>query len=200
MKVVNAGDVKSFWDYMTKRYKTVMVNKANANEMKIIASMLSMFGIMDYKKFMSQFCTTIGNRIYLSTNYNKLKEVDKIALCVHEHVHVRQFREDPALSMIKYATNRAERTLYECEAYRSNMEILFYLTGSFPSPADYANLLVHYNVDKKDIKFANEYLTKSADVIKKGGIITPESKVAITWMKKNLVDAIPNLRVVKRRR
>lgn len=185
MKSVSSDNVQSLWDYMTKKYRSNVIYKASSDEMKLIASILNAFEVVDYKKFMSQFCTTIGNNIYLSTNYHKILEVDQVALCVHEHVHVRQFKEDPT-SMLKYAVDRSKRTLYECEAYRSNMEILFYLTGKHPSPTEYANLLKYYNVNKKDITFAKEYLTKSAAIIDKGGVVTLESKVAIAWMNKNL--------------
>lgn len=171
------------WLYLTKKYKTEVVKKADAKEMKVIGEFLDAVGVLDDKDFMDRFSTTLGNRIYLCNNYEALSELDKIGTCVHEHVHVRQWRMNPVLSPLQYAADRARRTAFECEAYRANMEMTFFLTGKCPDPKKVADLLKSYNVNKDDLKFAQAYLSKAADIVKRGGVVTRESKTAIGYLK-----------------
>lgn len=173
------------WKHMARKYRTVVVPKAGAEEMQAVAAALALMGIMDAKAFLSKYTTTVGNRIYVPFEIGNDDEYPlyaQLATCVHEHVHVRQFRDDPPVFIMGYCLDSSRRTLLECEAYRASMEMAFWITDRCPSPAKTAAQLRDYACTDKDIKVATTYLRAAASVIKKGGVVTPESKVALAWL------------------
>lgn len=184
---ITTEQTKAFWKYITKKYKTHVKNKSDSDEIKLIASLLSIAGIMDADKFLNNYTQTLGSNIYPNFTVGDPGKVPldlQAAVCIHEHVHVRQFRS--ADFVWGYCINSAKRTLYECEAYRANMEIGFWFTGKCQTPSSIVKAMKGYNLTNDDLKFAQEYLTKSAAIIKQGAVMTPESQVAIAWLKRYL--------------
>jgi hypothetical protein len=64
------------------------------------------------------------------------------------------------------------------------MEIYWFFTGKLIKPATLANTLKYYGVRKGDIRVTKKHLVISAEVVKRGGVITGPSKVAIAWWKR----------------
>lgn len=192
MKVLTPEIVKAFWAFMCKKYKTRAVYKPKAAEMKIVAHALELIGVMNVADFLSRCSTTVGNRIYIPFKPGdtfKVSLVDQVSTCVHEHVHVRQFKTGSFIG--EYCLDSSKRTLYECEAYRANMEMEFYLVRDYPSPAGIADALVKsYGCTSKDRDFAKKYLTQASAIVRKGGVVTPETKVAKAWLEKQALSAI----------
>ena len=176
--------VKDFWRYMTRKYKTRVVSKANADEMHLVAGALAAMGIMDAKKFLEKYTTTLWGTIYVPfvPGDRETDLVAQVTICVHEHVHVRQFK-DPEFAA-EYLRSSAKRALHEAEAYRATMEMFHLFFGTFPAASALAKGLKSYACTPADIEVAKTYLEKAAAVIKKGGVVTPESKVALAWLKK----------------
>jgi hypothetical protein len=191
MKVLTPEVVKAFWSYMCKHYGTTAVNKPKSAEMKIAAHALELMGIMDASDFLSEFSTTVGERIYIPFKPGdtfKVSLVDQAAICVHEHVHVRQFKHAQFIG--EYCLDSSKRALYECEAYRASMETSFYLVKDYPSPKAIAESLKAYNCNEKDRMFAKKYLTQASAIVRRGGVVTPETKVAKAWLEKVALSAI----------
>lgn len=181
-RVITPEDTKAFWNYMSRKRGSHVVSKSDAAEMQIAAASLALMGIMDAKKFLSNYSTTIVNRIYVPFEIggDTPSLAAQVATCVHEHVHVRQFRDMEFVP--EYCLSSAKRAALECDAYRATMEMMFWMTGNCPSPKVTANLLRSYACTQEDIDFSEKYLRSAAEVIKKGGILTPESKIAIKWL------------------
>lgn len=181
---LSGEDVTAFWKFMCKKYGTRAVSKADAVEMRAVSGALAAMGIMDEKEFLKSYTTTVGNTIYVPTvpGGPDADLVSQVAICVHEHVHVRQFK-DPLYS-VSYLASSPNRTIYECEAYRATMEMVYALTGKCSRSVVLARGLKNYACTQADIEVAQIYLGKAASVIKKGGVVTPESKVALAWLRK----------------
>ena len=190
MIALTESQVVGLWKYMTKKYGTVVVSKARADEMQAAAAALALMGIMDAKTFLSEYTTTIGKRIYVPFEVGNASDCSlysQVQICVHEHVHVRQFKDDKALFFLQYCLDSSKRASFECEAYVASMEMIFQITDVCPSPAKTASLLKAYGCNKSDVNVAAVYLKAASSVIKKGGVITPESKIALSWLHKNVL-------------
>lgn len=167
---------------MTRKYGTTVKTK-DAIEMQIIGAALALMGIMDRETFVRNFTITLGHGIYpnfLVGDPSWIPLISQVAVCVHEHVHVRQFHS--ADFAWDYCLDSSKRTLHECEACRASMEMAYWFTGKCPTPASIVKKLGAYNLTDDDLAFAGTWLTKAAAIVRKGGIVTPESKVAIAWL------------------
>lgn len=184
------SDVESFWKYFCKKYGTRVVVKAEAVEMQVVAEALATMGIMNATRFLKDFTTTLGRNIYtpfIPGNCVSTADcISQIAICVHEHVHVRQFK-DPAYAA-EYLGSSSKRALHEAEAYRASMEMLYLLSGRMPRADVLAAKLKNYACTSADVEVVRVYLRKAAIVVRGGGLVTPESIVAKKWlMNKGLV-------------
>ena len=184
-RTITSKQTIAFWKYMSKKYGTTAVPKAGAVEMQGAATMLALMGIMDAKKFLSKYTTTLGDRIYVPFEIGNAANcplVDQVAICVHEHVHVQQFS---SINFIwDYCLDSSKRATHECRAYVASMEMVYFFTGKCPSPTRIAKQLVAYNCTMDDVEYATKFLTTTAHIIRRGGVVTPESKVAISWFGK----------------
>jgi hypothetical protein len=154
--------------------------------MRAIGAMLAAMGIMDAADFLARYTTTLGHRIYPCFTVGDPATMpfpDQAAVCVHEHVHVRQF--EVASFAGEYCACGGLRTQFECEAYRATMEIAFWFSGKCPATTTILRALKGYALGADDLAFARVYLDKAAAVIRRGGVVTPEAKVAIAWLKRN---------------
>ena len=185
MKKLTPVIVKDFWKYMHKKYGTSVVNKGNSKEMKLIDAVLSIIGVMDKGDFLDKFTTTIGHKIYVPFTIGDDTMVSlesQVATCVHEHVHVRQFKETGFAW--EYLMDSSKRAVFECEAYRATMEMWFYLKSDYPTPKSISDSLKAYNCTAKDRAFAKKYLQKTSAIVRRGGVVTAESKTAKKWLEK----------------
>lgn len=187
VRIITSDQTVAFWKYMCRKYGT-KVKEKTAPEMQVIGAVLAAMGIMDRAKFTRDFSITLGHSIYPCFEIGdpgKVALAAQVGICVHEHVHVRQFHK--ADFTWDYCLDSSKRAAAEAEAYRATMEVAYWLTGRCPSPIAMANGLRAYACTERDVAFAQTYLDKAAAVVKKGGIITPESKVAIKWLASRLV-------------
>jgi len=179
---ITSAQTIAFWRCMTRKYGTTVKAKS-APEMQVIGAVLAAMGIMDRTQFLRDFTITLGHGTYPNFNVGDDAKVALIAqagVCVHEHVHVRQFHS--ADFAWDYCLDSSKRTLSECEAYRASMEMAYWFTGRCPAPSSIVGKLGSYNLTEDDLAFAGEWLTKAAAIVRKGGIITPEAQVAIKWL------------------
>ena len=182
MRSINQVQTVAFWKYMNRKYGTTVKAKT-APEMQIIGAVLAAMGIMDRKKFVRDFTITLGHGIYPNFSVGDGSWVSlesQVAVCVHEHAHVRQFHS--ADFAWDYCLDSSKRALSECEAYRASMEMAYWFTGKCPTPSSIVGKLGSYNLTEDDLAFAGEWLTKAAAIVRKGGIVTQESQVAIKWL------------------
>ena len=198
MKITNK-QVQVFWKYMAKKYNFKIVTKQDSDEMKLVGWFLDQIGVQKKKEFLNTYTTTIilgGWRcVYVPFEIGVGGRDDlirQIAVCVHECQHVVQADRETA-QPIKYLSSDASRAFYEADAYRANMEIVWFFTGKLLSPAILANQLKGYSIGKADRRIVEKHLIIASKVVKRGGVITGPSKVAIRWWKAQ------NMRVRSRR-
>jgi hypothetical protein len=178
---------------MGRKYKFKVIQKATADEMEAIAWALDMMGIQDEKKFLERYTTTIGSRVYVPFEVGKGSQgqlINQIKTCVHESQHRVQDMRDPGFKA-KYLVSDSSRTHYEVDAYRTNMEMHWYFYQKLLSATSLANGLKGYGVGSADIRVAKKHLTIAGKVVKRGGVVTGTSKVAIAWLKKNVKTGKP---------
>lgn len=179
---ITSTQTVAFWKYMNRKYGTTVKAKSEP-EMQIIGAALALMGIMDREKFARDFSITLGHGIYpnfVVGDVFKVAPISQAVVCVHEHVHVRQFHS--ADFVWDYCLDSSKRTVKECEGYRASMEMTYWFTGRCPTPASIVTKLGSYNLTADDLAFAGTWLTKAAAIVRKGGIVTPESQVAIKWL------------------
>lgn len=212
---ITSRRVRRYWQYMSNHYNTKILQKEDdlldiieaakgknimqlvsglsrldeGDEIGLIALFLDKIGTLDVEKFMTRYTTTLGDRIYIpfeigDDSTHSLKA--QIKICTHEHEHVLQFREKGLEFVIRYLADRAQRALYEAEAFRCNMEIDMLLTGNAPRATGYANALEDYGCTEDDIMVVEKALRLARQTIASGGITTRAGKVGIRWLKKNL--------------
>jgi hypothetical protein len=180
--------VKSYWEYMTRKHRTEVRYKTDAEEMKSLADLLSVMGVLDPTDFMTRFATTIGRTIYLPFQIGDASSFSlwsQIEIGAHEHQHVVQLDSDPNFFSTNYVLDPTKRAHYEAEAYRVSMTMNFWATGCAPQPDMYVESLKHYGIDEKGIDFAREYLRLSRPTILTHGIPDQAAKDTIGWFQTN---------------
>jgi len=73
-----------------------IINKKDSKFMKLLS-----FLIFFNKNFMTSFTTTIGNIIYVSTEFEQRENISKVITLLHEFVHFQQKNNDK-LFQVKY--------------------------------------------------------------------------------------------------
>lgn len=184
---VTSDDVKEFWKYMSKKYKFDIVTKSDAVEMKIVGWALDQMGILDKNDFLKKYATTIclgsWRCVYVPFEIGKggiTQLIAQVETCVHESQHMVQADRDP-LYAIKYLSSDTNRTYYEVDAYRTNMELHYFFTGKLISPKAIADTLAAYSIGLADRRIAEKHLTVAAKIVQRGGVVTNSSKVSIRW-------------------
>jgi len=224
MKELTPSLVADFWAFMEERYDTTVLHKdddlikiiraagnkdwsemfrnlTNLNqgdEIGLVALFLAKLGHIDVARFMERYTTTLGDRIYVpynpgeATPEHSLKS--QLLTCVHEHRHVKQFREAELHGMsfaIRYLADRAQRAIYEAEAFRAALEVEWFLSDGKLTEAQVLRrpeILVDYACEAADIEVAKQYLKMSFKTIKHGGSIDNIARVAVAWLRVRLED------------
>lgn len=187
---VEPGEVVAFWRFMQERFGTTVMNKGDAVEMQLLAQALRLLGVQDRERFLRYFTTTLVRRIYTPFEIGVPQEGwdlwKQMVVCVHEHQHVVQHDREGLRFEIGYLSDRAARTLWEAEAYRSDLEIHFWRYGTTPSAYDLAAHLTEYGGRPGDVEVAWKTLVLSAAAIRRGAVINKASSVALGWLNTHL--------------
>ena len=193
----SAALVRDFWAFMTKRFGTRVIAKADAIEMRAVGAALDAMGVADKRDFMSRFATTVGRRIYLpftpGDDNSTWDPWEQLRTCAHEHTHVVQFDRDGALRFgYRYLRSDSARAQYEAEARTTELELHFWRFGSIPRLELAVEGLASYSLGKSDIAAALTTLRSNAEAVKRGAVLTKAGRIAIHWLN----DHAPELRLV----
>jgi len=186
MTVANPDVVRGLWDHMVAHYDARVMDKADSEDMELVARFLDQLGVMDGETFLRRYTTTIGRTIYvpfqIGVDQGRHSLHGQVRLCAHEFQHVVQHIREPGRYELEYLTDTAARARLEAEAFRSNMELEWFLTGRLLRPMDLADNLVAYACTDADVAVAAKALSMSSRVVSKGGVINEASKVAIAYL------------------
>lgn len=184
--------VSDFWTFMTGHFQTQVIDKANAPEMQVVASLLAALGLVDRATFLKDYATTIGHHIYLPFTVGTPGAANgwglwsQIIVSAHEHQHVVEYEAlGPIAYDYRYITDTPSRARFEAEAYRASLELNWWRTKTMPSPASLAALLHGYGCTDTDVAMAKTVLDASADAIRHGAVLNQASAVAIGWLNAN---------------
>ncbi len=180
-------DVRQAWRVTCAKYGTVVVDKATAEDQKLIAKILDAMGIVPDDAFMTRFVTTLGSRIYVPFTpgtatpiWSLRAQVDVLG---HEHEHVWQDRGAGGVEYaFRYATNSTMRAYYEMQAYRVDMAIEWQLWRNELDPSAVASVLRNYDCDEADIVMVTKMLRLSMVSIRKGAVPSEVARFVIDWM------------------
>lgn len=191
---IQPEEVWAFWRFMQDHYRTTVVNKRDALEMQLVAQALDVLGIQSRDRFLRNFTTTLGRRIYTPFEVGSPRGGwdlwSQVVICVHEHQHVVQHDREGLSFEVSYLADRAARARWEAEAYRSNLELHFWRYGTTPSARRIAEVLGDYGCRPEDVDVAAKSLALSAVSIRKGAVINEATHVALGWLDEH----VPRLR------
>ncbi|QQR90222.1 MAG: hypothetical protein IPJ88_00225 [Myxococcales bacterium] len=191
---IQPEEVWAFWRFMQDHYRTTVVNKRDAFEMQLVAQALDALGIQSRDRFLRNFTTTLGRRIYTPFEVGSPRGGwdlwSQVVICVHEHQHVVQHDREGLSFEVSYLADRAARARWEAEAYRSNLELHFWRYGTTPSARRIAEVLGDYGCRPEDVDVAAKSLALSAVSIRKGAVINEATHVALGWLDEH----VPRLR------
>lgn len=191
---IQPEEVWAFWRFMQDHYRTTVVNKRDALEMQLVAQALDALGIQSRDRFLRNFTTTLGRRIYTPFEVGSPRGGwdlwSQVVICVHEHQHVVQHDREGLSFEVSYLADRAARARWEAEAYRSNLELHFWRYGTMPSARRIAEVLGDYGCRPEDVDVAAKSLALSAVSIRKGAVINEATHVALGWLDEH----VPRLR------
>ena len=187
---IQPEEVWAFWRFMQDHYRTTVVNKRDALEMQLVAQALDALGIQSRDRFLRNFTTTLGRRIYTPFEVGSPRGGwdlwSQVVICVHEHQHVVQHDREGLSFEVSYLADRAARARWEAEAYRSNLELHFRRYGTTPSARRIAEVLGDYGCRPEDVDVAAKSLALSAVSIRKGAVINEATHVALGWLDEHL--------------
>ena len=191
---IQPEEVWAFWRFMQDHYRTTVVNKRDALEMQLVAQALDALGIQSRDRFLRNFTTTLGRRIYTPFEIGSPRGGwdlwSQVVICVHEHQHVVQHDREGLSFEVSYLADRAARARWEADAYRSNLELHFWRYGTTPSARRIAEVLGDYGCRPEDVDVAAKSLALSAGSIRKGAVINEATHVALGWLDEH----VPRLR------
>jgi len=183
---IQPEEVWAFWRFMQDHYRTTVVNKRDALEMQLVAQALDALGIQSRDRFLRNFTTTLGRRIYTPFEVGSPRGGwdlwSQVVICVHEHQHVVQHDREGLSFEVSYLADRAARARWEAEAYRSNLELHFWRYGTTPSARRIAEILGDYGCRPEDVDVAAKSLALSAVSVRKGAVINEATHVALGWL------------------
>jgi hypothetical protein len=181
--------VRGLWQHMTSYYGSQVADKSNSALMRLVADALQLFGVEKASDFLTQFTTTVATTIYIpfevGVESGGWTLWEQILICVHEHMHVYQWRTEGVGFAAKYLTSSAARAEFEAEAYRSAAELSWWRCKQLVPPAALADHLRAYGCSQADINSASQIIALSEETIRRGGIVNPPTAVALAWLDAN---------------
>jgi hypothetical protein len=183
---LNSQSVESFWESMDEEYNSVTEQKTKSSFMKVIGWFLDVIGVQNKDLFMEDYATTIKRTIYVPFHIggNEISLIQQVVTCVHEHQHIEQYNRLKGKYMLGYLFNSRKRALYEAEAYSTNIEIYYWLTGKVLNTAGLANILKEYGCDGGDINAAKKVLDETVANVVKGKYTHKATLIALEELKK----------------
>lgn len=185
-------DVRAFWTHMMEHYGSESLAKDDATSMKAVAFVLDQLGVMDKDKFLRDYTTTIGRKVYTPFEIGVAQPGwelwAQVTVCVHEHQHVVQHVRDGLLFEASYVADTSARARHEAEAYLTAIELHHWRYGTIPPPRRFAEKLAAYACTEQDILWAAKYLTLAAETVRLGGLVTEAGAVAIDWLDEHLAE------------
>jgi hypothetical protein len=181
--------VASAWQVLSARYGATVKDKASAYEMKQLARLMGLMGIMSPNRFLERTTTTLGLYIYPNFTPGDPESgrslISQMRTLAHELRHVVQYKNDGRTFITDYLFYSARRAAYEAEAYKCNMEVQIGLVGEIPVgwPRKLADKLYSYHCNTRDVGFARRYLKLAESVTIRGGITKGPSKDVIDFAK-----------------
>lgn len=194
MNDVTPAMVRGLFAHMQRALGTVVKSKPDASEMRLIASFLGTMGVVDPHAFLANYATTLDHRIYVPfTPGEPLRGWTlwaQIVTCAHEHQHVVQANEQGiARFAARYLASRADRVMFEANAYCTELELHFWRFGAVPALDGYmAQALAGYGVRPEDIEVAQRVIERYAESVRRGAVITRAGALAIDWLNHNAVE------------
>lgn len=178
--------VVGLWDHLRAHYGTTVVTKADAGQMKQLATLLDALGVLDRDRFLKEYATTIGRTIYLPFTPGEATATwdlwAQLTVAVHEHQHVVQHVRDGLRFEVEYVIDSSTRARHEAEAYLTALELHHWRHGQVPPARRFAEKLASYACTEADILWAAKYLTLAAATIGQGGLVTEAGAVALDWL------------------
>lgn len=189
MNLITSELVENFWIVMANKYNFWQVDKSSSEFMKTVGDFLDVIGIIDKSAFMDRFTTTIYNKIHTpfivgvagSAGYDLWEQ---LSICVHECVHVTQFKKEQIKMPFLYLTSQTDRATYEAEALSAEMEFYFWGIGAIPNIKKEAANLLHYGINPANIKYVEKYLETVAKTVEQGASVSKVAAFAIEWLEK----------------
>lgn len=183
---VTPAVVVGLWDHLQAHYRTTVVTKADAGQMKQLATLLDALGVLDRERFLKEYATTIGRTIYLPFTPGEATATwdlwAQLTVAVHEHQHVVQHVRDGLRFEVEYVIDSSTRARHEAEAYLTALELHHWRYGQVPPARRFAEKLAAYACSEADILWAAKYLTLAAATIGQGGLVTEAGAVALDWL------------------
>lgn len=181
--------VLGLWSYMAKKHGVTVRHKHDSTFMANVGRLLQRLSIMSYNQFMSGFVTTIGKTIYLPFDLGDTERWsywDQIILCAHEFQHVIQYEREGMSFFLGYLFSSSKRARFECEAFRSLLEMEFWRWQSLLITMKYIALkLRYYGCKDVDVIATEAYLRACLPTIEAGGVRNQASKEVIAWLRAN---------------
>lgn len=145
-----ARQTRAFWERMTRHYRTRVIHKRDALEMRLTARLLDTLNILERDAFLDRYTTVWGRRIYACFAPGEGDALwAQILVCTHEHRHVEQLQElGWARFHARYLGSARARALLEADAYATNIELHHWRHGVLPALKPYADVLRDYACDE----------------------------------------------------
>lgn len=184
---ITPEDVRDFYIAMCGHYNVKLIDKNNSADMQMLADNLDRLGIVDHDRFLRDFVTTVGNKIYAPFTPGIAVGVwdlwQQTMVLGHEIQHVAQDRaKEGILFEFEYTSNSTKRAYYEMEAYRVQQTLAWHFRGEELSPRALAELLRDYNCDQADIDMVCKMLMISAKAIQKGAVPGAVCQFEVDWL------------------
>lgn len=184
---VTSEMTRKFWKEALAKWDGSVKDKNDSDFMKTVGWFLDKIGIQDKDTFLNSFTTTIGKTIYIpfeigsSDNYTLW---DQITVCVHELVHIQQYKDAPVEFSVGYVTDRSSRAEYEAQAYATGLELNYWRYGRLYNIPERMKTLFSYGLDQKHVDYAAEYLESIGETIVQGASVNEVAAWALTWLEK----------------
>lgn len=150
MLALSEKNVIELYEIFQNLYGSEIVRKQDSKFMRFLATFVPGISKED---FLNKFCTTVGNKIYITYTPGNASEVplwEQVVILVHEHVHVQQFRDTTWFSL-KYLLSKKFRANVEAEAYGVGSALLKHYHLSYSPDWIFSALKRSYGIDDKTL-------------------------------------------------
>lgn len=186
--IVTEEMVVATWNHLEHHYGSRRLNKADSQDMELVARFLHQMGIVDHLKFMEKYTTTIEEVIYVPFEVGNARSMPldrQLQICLHEHQHVHQWREGRGLFILQYVSDPDLRAAFEAEAMQVNLELDYWLNRSNRHHEAWVNKLKDYALKDEHLATVVKRLDMAYRTISKGGISTDVGRFIIPWLIEN---------------